>query len=242
MGLDAVEIVMKVEDAFEISIENEEAGKIVTPRQLIELVVGKVGRTDRAQCLTQRAFHKLRASLIRHTGLARSAIRPGTQMAVLLPSQTRTVALRELLDDIGLAANPELVRPGWLVMLILFGAPVSGAAAAFLLGQVLYSSTFVVVQFLTFPIMSAPITAVFIGWLAMRLTRSMCHNFKPAMATVGGFSRWIVAHGSEIVGAPPGQWSREQVAERVREIVIDSLGCEKEYREDAHFLKDLGLS
>jgi acyl carrier protein len=242
MGLDAVEIVMKVEDAFEISIENAEAEKIVTPRQLIELVMGKVGRTDRAQCLTQRAFHRLRASLIRHTGLGRSAVKPETRMAVLLPLQTRTVALREVLDDIGVAASPELVRPGWLVLLIIFGSLISGLAAACLLGQALHSSNFVVIQLLSFPMISAPITAVFIGWLAMRLTSNQCHNFKPAMATAGGFSRWIVAQGPEIVGTPPGQWRREQVAERVREIVIDSLGCEKEYREDAHFLKDLGLS
>jgi hypothetical protein len=62
------------------------------------------------------------------------------------------------------------------------------------------------------------------------------------LATIGGFSRWIVAHGPEIVGAPPGQWSRERIAEKVREIVIDQLGCEKVYHEDANFVNELGLS
>jgi hypothetical protein len=31
------------------------------------------------------------------------------------------------------------------------------------------------------------------------------------------------------------------MAERVRQIVINQLGCERRYREDASFVKDLGL-
>ena len=57
MGLDGVEIVMKVEEAFGITIDDAEAGKITTPGQLIELVLSKVGRTVDEACLTQRAFH-----------------------------------------------------------------------------------------------------------------------------------------------------------------------------------------
>ena len=36
-------------------------------------------------------------------------------------------------------------------------------------------------------------------------------------------------------------WRREQIADAVRKIVIDVLGCEKHYREDAQFIKDLGM-
>lgn len=57
MGLDGVEIVMKVEDAFGIGIADSEAEKIVTPAQLIALVLSKVDRTPQPACLTQRAFH-----------------------------------------------------------------------------------------------------------------------------------------------------------------------------------------
>lgn len=82
MGLEGVEIVMKVEEAFEIAIEDAEAEKITTPRHLIDLVMGKVGRPDRAACLTQRAFHRLRASLLRSTRLARGEISPWLREAV----------------------------------------------------------------------------------------------------------------------------------------------------------------
>lgn len=76
MGLDGVEIVMKVEDAFGITIDDGEAGKIATPGQLIDLVLSKVGRTVDEACLTQRAFHRVRAALMRRMGVSRNQIRP----------------------------------------------------------------------------------------------------------------------------------------------------------------------
>jgi 23S rRNA U2552 (ribose-2'-O)-methylase RlmE/FtsJ len=52
----------------------------------------------------------------------------------------------------------------------------------------------------------------------------------------------FVAHEAQVLGAPPGQWSREQISEKIRKICVDVLECEKIYREDADFVKALGLS
>lgn len=41
MGLDAVEIVMRVEEEFEISISDEDAATIRTPRQLIDYLIAR---------------------------------------------------------------------------------------------------------------------------------------------------------------------------------------------------------
>ena len=54
MGLDAVEIVMEVERAFDITLEDAEVEKISTPRELIEVVLGKVAQADAAGCLTHQ--------------------------------------------------------------------------------------------------------------------------------------------------------------------------------------------
>jgi hypothetical protein len=51
-----------------------------------------------------------------------------------------------------------------------------------------------------------------------------------------------MAHKSNLATPVAGRWTREQVAARVREIVIGQLGCESRYREDASFINDLGLS
>ena len=44
MGLDAVEIVMAVEDEFGITISDAEAAECRTPRMIIDLVVSKIQR------------------------------------------------------------------------------------------------------------------------------------------------------------------------------------------------------
>lgn len=46
MGLETAEIILSVEETFNISITEEEAGKIVTPRELISLISTKVLKTD----------------------------------------------------------------------------------------------------------------------------------------------------------------------------------------------------
>jgi hypothetical protein len=79
------------------------------------------------------------------------------------------------------------------------------------------------------------------GWLLHFLTRSMKLEFKSNMKTVGHFSRWVLAFGPDVIKTPPGEWGREQVAEAVKAIVVGILGCGKEYREDAQFVKDLGM-
>ena len=46
---------------------------------------------------------------------------------------------------------------------------------------------------------------------------------------------------AKVVRSQPGRWSHQQVAEKIQKIVIEILACEKEYREDAEFVKDLGM-
>ena len=65
-------------------------------------------------------------------------------------------------------------------------------------------------------------------------------EFPPLVATVGDLARWIMAHKPDLAGLVRGRWTREQVAARVREIVIEQLDCASSYREDASFVQDLG--
>jgi acyl carrier protein len=242
MGLDSVEIVMKVEDAFDLAIEDTEAEKITTPGQLIELVMGKVGRTSHSACLTQRAFHRLRASLMNRFAMKRIQIRPETPLVELFPRPVRKLRLRQIFDDLAVSKSLELVRPRWLDGAMFAGILGGGTATALFAAWHPVSSSHFVLNLLTAsPVLAGIIFAFLFGWSCLRLTQGLRYEFKPSVTTVAGLSRWVVANAPNLVQAPPGQWSREQVAEKIREIVIDQLGCEKNYREDAHFVEDLGL-
>jgi acyl carrier protein len=95
MGLDGVEIIMAVEDAFGVEIKDTDALSMVTPRDVIEFVVSRVPITEDEACLSQRAFHVLRASVLEMTPNDRRAITPITPLSHLfLLIQPREVSRR----------------------------------------------------------------------------------------------------------------------------------------------------
>ena len=236
MGLDAVEIVMEVEEAFDIRLEDAEVEKMDTPGDLIESVLSKVAQTGAAGCLTQRAFNLLRRKLLHHLALKRRDVSPSARLADLVPRPNRSDLLQRLAAEFGTQPLPGLVRPQWLVALLTTGSLAVGIAV---------SGALVTLAPTTGPagsIFAGVLTAAIVGFLAGVASIGLRTEFPPLTATVGDLSRWIVAHKPDLAPSAPGKWTREQVAERVREIVIEKLGCAGSYREEASFVKDLGLS
>ena len=86
MGLDLVELVIGVEDAFGISIPNSDAEKLTTPRKLIEYLNGRLLREETPSCLTQRAFYQLRAQAVELARVERRDIKPTTEWSSLFPN------------------------------------------------------------------------------------------------------------------------------------------------------------
>jgi hypothetical protein len=236
MGLDAVEIVMEVEEAFDIRLEDAEVEKMDTPRDLIESVLSKVAQTGAAACLTQRAFNLLRRKLLHHLALKRRDVSPSARLVDLVPRPKRSDLLQHLAAEFGTQPLPGLVRPQWLVALLTTGSLAVGIAVGGALVTLAPASG---------PaggIFAGVFTAAIVGFLAGVASIGLRTEFPPLTATVGDLSRWIVAHKPDLAPSAPGKWTREQVAERVREIVIEKLGCAGSYREAASFVKDLGLS
>jgi acyl carrier protein len=231
MGLDGVEIVMAVEDAFDITIENSEAEKCLTPRQLIELAMSKVATTTTEICLTHRSFNLLRRFLVRRYSLVRKTVRPDTLLSTAFPTEGRFARLQQLSADLAIQPCPQLVRPDGLKLGISAVALAAGAAAA--------------VPFTHSPIpiwIPALLAAIGTAVLGAFATKTFCTEFPEELATVGHLARWIMTHKPDLATAETPGWTREQVAARVREIVIQTLGCKCTYREDARFIQDLGLS
>ena len=132
-----------------------------------------------------------------------------------------------------MAADPSFVRPSWLIGLIFLGSLAISISIVFLF----LSWEIPIVS----PIIIVPSIAVVFAWFALRLTAGMRYELDTPVATVGDLSRWVVARGPSFIAIEPGKWTREQIAERVREVVVDQLDCAETYREDARFVRDLGL-
>src|SRR5688572_24456515 len=115
MGLDSVELVMAIEEAFEIRIEDSEAEQLFAPRDVIELVLLKTSRSFATECLTQRAFNRLRSGLVRYGEVKRQAVKPKTRIASLISADDRRRVIRQILDELGVVIDPRFVRPDWLI-------------------------------------------------------------------------------------------------------------------------------
>jgi len=60
MGLDGVEFIMAVEEAFQIAIPDADAQQMFTPGDVVTYVYARVGSEGGHGCAEQRAFYRLR--------------------------------------------------------------------------------------------------------------------------------------------------------------------------------------
>jgi acyl carrier protein len=112
MGLDSVEFVMAVEEAFQIAIPDSEAERMATPRHLVDYVMTRLGETDQRVCLEQRAFYRLRRAAMRVFGVTRSAVQVGTRWEHLLPPKQRRHNWTLLQHAAGITPWPSLTLWG----------------------------------------------------------------------------------------------------------------------------------
>lgn len=117
VGLAGVELVLAVEDAFGISIPDSVVGEMTTPAVLIGFVQQAVSAgLERKACISQRAFHRVRASLMKATGVARTEVTLETPIKKLFAGPQRTQQWDDFKRYAGLPALPKLgFGSGWLV-------------------------------------------------------------------------------------------------------------------------------
>jgi len=232
MGLDAVEIVLAVEDAFDIHIEDAEAEKLLTPRRLIDFIQTKVSSTTTTFCLTQRAFNLLRKALLKQGRWKRREIAPAIRLAALFPRPQRKAEVEKLAFALGIPKPPEFVRARWVNLSLLMVSLGAGLLAAMATG---HSSPFV-------KIWGFMGVAMVTAGIALRLTRPLCTEFPSNLQTVGDLASWVMTRKPDLARAGVTAWTRDQIAARVREIIVETLNCRPDFSEDASFVKDLGLS
>lgn len=232
MGLDGVELVMAVEEAFDIQIEDAAAAKLLTPRLLTDYVLSQVTTATATVCLTQRAFNLLRKSLIHKCGFKRSQIAPEVSLPRLLPKPQRRKIIRQVMAELSIKKSPEFVRPKWLKTGLFVAAVLSGVAAV-----LLARPSAAPVSLMLFAVVAAGI-----GVMGAKLTQPLCREFPWNLQTIGDLSRWVMTHKGDLADATPSGWTREQINIRVRELIVEQLGVKPDFSEDARFIEDLGLN
>ncbi|MFO0943130.1 MAG: hypothetical protein U0930_20535 [Pirellulales bacterium] len=114
MVLDAVELVMEIEEAFNISIPNDRACRMLTVGDVYEYILEQTpdSSIESTACLTAASFYELRRHL-RSLDLSQTDIRPKTKLEHAFPLKFR----RNHWQKLGALMNvrfPSLSRPTWL--------------------------------------------------------------------------------------------------------------------------------
>lgn len=104
MGLDSVEIIMCLEESLGIAIPDQDAVQLRTPAETIKYLSGCVGAIDTLAfpCLGQRAFHRIRACLIKNNRIARYKISPEMHLRDLLVNRGNRTSWKQFVRDLGL--------------------------------------------------------------------------------------------------------------------------------------------
>lgn len=219
MGLDLIELVMDVEDAFGIEISDEDANKMRTVGDLESCVLRQACMDSSAFCGTSRSFHLLRRKLLDIFPLARTDVRPAVSMEALLPCADRRAIWRRLRDH-------DIMLP------------------PLMLGRAAFSVTAVVVAVLTgtmavlASINSAAVLLALQIPLAYVLTRPLAVRIPFGCQTLGDAALWIMPIKGG--GESPGSVSRDEITRRVRLIVAYQLDLPPEtIRSDSRFVEDL---
>jgi hypothetical protein len=110
MGLDVVEFIMAVEDAFGLAIPDAEAERLTTPGRVIDYLAARLpaGGPETGACLSQRAFHKLRRATCARTGVDRQAVRADTPLGAVFAGAEGQRAWQDVQIEVGAAHWPRL--------------------------------------------------------------------------------------------------------------------------------------
>lgn len=231
MGLDSVELVMSVEDAFQISITEEDASKISTVGEFYDVVLSKLAikgvddEESSRRCLTSAAFYRVRQAMVEVLRIDRRKINPKTELSVLLPTQQR----RENWQRIRQATELKIpkLRLNWGVISIKFAILMAMGIASGLL------------QYLG---IVGLIIVCLIAALVMAKFTPALHISLPA-STVGELAEQVYLANVKQLSEKNGGLNEREVWDALKKIIIRQLGVKpEEVTPEAKFIEDLRMS
>ncbi len=230
MGLDTIELVLEIEDRYNIKLLDAECTRARTVGDLASLVCSRLPRCNDA-CPTSGSFYRVRRLLVSHSGVARRQTRPATRLDAIFPTVFRqhwralTAADPSLpplepsskLDHMMLLLTAILIFPGLVapVMMWVRHGPIVGIPVGILLCALVF--------------------------VFANLANVVGTRLPPEIQTVGDLARVCVPLSSGEEVSARRRAERDQVVQDIRRITAKFLGLPLEkVRADSDFVRDLG--
>ncbi len=231
MGLDSVELLLKVEETFSIQIPDSEAVQLLTPGDLYAFVLANTKATpDPPTCLSAIAFYSLRRAA-RALGVAQR-LRPSDSTLNLLPPRGR----RHFWSCLQCSADllmPPLQRASWVVRSSTAIALLGGACLAY----ALHTMTSLGVA-----VCAGVAATVMSGFVLARLTRPFAIHPSRHCGTLRGLVEAVLALNFQRLTEQYDGARAKDVWMALRAIIVEQLGVAPEaVTPAARFVQDLGL-
>ncbi len=233
MGLDIVELFITVEERFGVSFSDEEAQTLTTPGRLTDSVMKKIHASDKASCISQRAFHFLRRHAIQAFKISRHEFLPESRLEDIVPKAERRHCWSELHQAVGASHWPELDRPPVMIP-FLVALPVAATVLATILWR--QSTSWNLVP----SVWAGVATGIITGFLGALATRPFRIRFPSGHSRVRDLVQFMIARNPDLIPVEQSQWTRERVWCVVRDIVMQFTGP-VDVTEDSDFVEDLRL-
>lgn len=228
MGLDAVEIVMDVEDHFGISIQYSESERIRTVGELASLIQSRIEAAQLATCPTLASFLRLRSCVREIVADEQLRVRTGTRIVDVLTGSQRKRLWSWLGEFLGSPPSP-LRRPPMLRRLLLCLVVAAVALA-------LLSAAAVDWAILPATLALAAILAIVLQLLTMPFR--VCPP--DGLTTLGDLSQKMA--GVTVATKQLHLRSVDEILDELRPIVVETLGVDpSEVVLTARFVEDLGM-
>src|SRR5689334_7854063 len=117
MGLDLVELVIRVEDTFGVQIPDRVAAELTTPKKVTDFILSRVEESDDPlPCMSQKAFYSVRREFTHQLSLPRRQFTPDASLKEILPEERRDEVWKNIGSSLGVKRWPALSRKSWLFM------------------------------------------------------------------------------------------------------------------------------
>lgn len=115
MGLDSVELLIEVEEAFDTPIPDKAAAKMTTPGHLFDFVADSGFKaTPLGPCLSQAVFNRLRRAIMAEFGIDRAKVRPRAVITKTTPRIVYRERRNSLLKRLGFRRPSRILAdPNW---------------------------------------------------------------------------------------------------------------------------------
>jgi acyl carrier protein len=234
MGLDAVELIMDIEDAFDISISDAQATRIRTVGELFDSIVEQHRdvATARNVCLSGATFYLIRRTVCAELGLNPKTVRPTVTLESSIPRNHRGEIWAALQSSLKLKL-PHLVRPARLVTVA------TAASIAISIGAgIVFSQATGAIGAGWVSLAMLLLTAI----VAREITTPWQTEFHPRLATYGSLSKSVLAHNYRAISRQFDVWNTADAWCALKAIIVEQLGVQPEMvTREASFARDLGL-